>query len=52
MIKAERGAARAVLVFPANFSTCLQDRMKDPRHADNYTVENSEITVHMDDTGW
>ncbi|XP_047525927.1 ABC transporter G family member 20 [Pieris napi] len=50
MSKAERGAARAVLVFPANFSTSLQERMKDPRHTDVYTVESSEITVHMDDT--
>ncbi|VVC96253.1 ABC transporter G family member 23 [Leptidea sinapis] len=50
MAEAVRGKSRAVLVFPANFSQSLQERMKDPRHASNYTVDSSEIEVHMDDT--
>lgn len=51
MAESIKGKARAVLVFPANFSTNLQERVRDPRHADDYTVMHSEIEVHMDDTG-
>lgn len=51
MADAVRGKSRAVLIFPANFSLSLQERVRDPRHADNYTVMASEIEVHMDDTG-
>ncbi|XP_045455513.1 ABC transporter G family member 20 [Melitaea cinxia] len=50
MAESIKGKARAVLVFPANFSTNLQERVRDPRHADDYTVIHSEIEVHMDDT--
>ncbi|XP_038219569.1 ABC transporter G family member 20 [Zerene cesonia] len=50
MKKAGHGAARAVLVFPGNFSASLQDRVRDPRHADPFTINNSEVQVHMDDT--
>ncbi|KAG6451239.1 hypothetical protein O3G_MSEX007021 [Manduca sexta] len=50
MYDASHGKARAVLVFHSNFSTCLQDRITDPRRADLYTVKNSDIEAHMDDT--
>ncbi|XP_072934149.1 ABC transporter G family member 23 [Epargyreus clarus] len=50
MFEAAHGKARVVLVFPANFSHNLQERVKDPRHADNFTIDNSEMEVHMDDT--
>ncbi|CAH0721255.1 unnamed protein product, partial [Brenthis ino] len=50
LAEAEKGLARTVLVFPANFSESLQERMRDPRHTDPYTIMNSQIEVHMDDT--
>ncbi|XP_032523469.1 ABC transporter G family member 20 [Danaus plexippus] len=50
LAEAARGKARVVLVFPANFSSSLQDRVRDARHADNYTLASSEIEVHLDDT--
>ncbi|CAH2256272.1 jg22624 [Pararge aegeria aegeria] len=50
MAEAERGRARVVLVFPSNFSASLQDRLRDPRHADVYTIMSSDIQAHMDDT--
>ncbi|XP_049880943.1 ABC transporter G family member 20 [Pectinophora gossypiella] len=50
MQEAARGKARAVLIFPANFSESLQERMRDPRHTDDFTVMSSEIETHMDDT--
>ncbi|XP_041985224.1 ABC transporter G family member 20 [Aricia agestis] len=50
MSAATTGHARAVLVFPANISTCLLDRVRDPRHADEFTINNSDIQIHMDDT--
>ncbi|XP_053619421.1 ABC transporter G family member 23 isoform X2 [Plodia interpunctella] len=50
MKAARKGKARAVLIIPSNFTTCLQDRMTDPRHTDNFTIDNSMITVHIDDT--
>ncbi|XP_034837431.1 ABC transporter G family member 20 [Maniola hyperantus] len=50
LAEAGRGSARVVLVFPANFSTSLQERMRDPRHVDIYTIMTSDIQVHMDDT--
>lgn len=51
MADAVRGKSRAVLIFPANFSVSLQDRMRESRHASDYTVMSSQIEVHMDDTG-
>ncbi|CAH2059222.1 unnamed protein product, partial [Iphiclides podalirius] len=50
MQAAAKGKARVVLVFPANFSESLQERVRDPRHADDYTVMNSAMEAHMDDT--
>nr|XP_026498762.1 ABC transporter G family member 23 isoform X3 [Vanessa tameamea] len=50
MTESVKGKARAVLVFPSNFSASLQERMRDPRHADPSTIAKSEIEVHMDDT--
>ncbi|CAG5014148.1 unnamed protein product [Parnassius apollo] len=50
MRAAGRGKARLVLVFPANFSECVQIRVTDPRHADEFTVMNSAMEAHMDDT--
>lgn len=51
MAAATRGKSRAVLIFQANFSESLQERMRDPRHVDEYTVMSSDVEVHMDDTG-
>lgn len=51
MEEALRGKVRTVLVFPANFSMSLQERMRDPRHTDNNTIFSSQIEVHLDDTG-
>lgn len=50
MDAAQHGKARVVLVFPSNYSICLQDRITDPRAADFYTVKNSDMEAHMDDT--
>ncbi|KAI5645573.1 ABC transporter domain-containing protein [Phthorimaea operculella] len=50
MREAVRGKSRAVLIFPANFSASLQDRVRDPRHTDDFTINSSDIEVHMDDT--
>ncbi|KAJ0170715.1 hypothetical protein K1T71_013487, partial [Dendrolimus kikuchii] len=50
MAEAERGKARVVLVFPANFSTCLENRVTDPRGMDSYSMKNSEIEAHVDET--
>ncbi|XP_068625706.1 ABC transporter G family member 20 [Battus philenor] len=50
MSDAMRGKARVVLVFPANFSESLQQRVTDPRHADDGTILNSAMETHMDDT--
>ncbi|KAI8423035.1 hypothetical protein MSG28_014123 [Choristoneura fumiferana] len=47
---AYHGKCRVVLVFQANFSSSLIDRMVDPRHATDLDVKNSEIEVHLDDT--
>lgn len=50
MEEAVRGRVRTVLVFPANFSMSLQERVRDPRHTDNDTILSSQIEVHVDDT--
>ncbi|KOB76203.1 Abc transporter, partial [Operophtera brumata] len=50
MYEARHGKARVVLVFPHNYSISLQERISDPRHADYYTVKNSDMEAHMDDT--
>ncbi|KAG7297380.1 hypothetical protein JYU34_019359 [Plutella xylostella] len=44
------GRARAVLVFPGNFSESLQDRLVDGRKAPDWVIASSDIEVHMDDT--
>nr|ULR57069.1 ATP-binding cassette transporter U3385 [Spodoptera frugiperda]ULR57077.1 ATP-binding cassette transporter U5375 [Spodoptera frugiperda]ULR57084.1 ATP-binding cassette transporter U7243 [Spodoptera frugiperda] len=48
--EAQHGKARVVLVFHANFSESLQLRITDPRHSNKWTVQNSDIETHMDDT--
>ncbi|XP_028028239.1 ABC transporter G family member 23 [Bombyx mandarina] len=50
MSEAAHGKARVVLVFPANFSTCLQERITNPRRTDDYTIMNSDVEIHMDNT--
>lgn len=48
--EAQHGKARVVLVFHSNFSESLQLRITDPRHSNKWTVQNSDIETHMDDT--
>ncbi|XP_026754097.2 ABC transporter G family member 23 [Galleria mellonella] len=50
MSDARKGNAKIVIVIPKNFTESLQDRMTDPRHADSFTIDNSVIDVHLDDT--
>lgn len=50
MNEAQHGKARVVLIFHSNFSESLQLRITDPRHTNKWTVQNSDIETHMDDT--
>ncbi|XP_026729160.1 ABC transporter G family member 20 [Trichoplusia ni] len=50
MAEAEKGKARAVLVFHSNFSESLMQRITDPRHVTNWTVKHSDMEAHMDVT--
>lgn len=47
---AYRGLARAVLVFPSNFSSSLQERLQNAQRATDWAIKNSDIEVHLDDT--
>ncbi|XP_063369058.1 ABC transporter G family member 20-like [Cydia amplana] len=50
MDAAYHGKCRVVLVFQSNFSASLMDRLRDPRHATDIDLYNSDIEVHLDDT--
>ncbi|GBP06186.1 ABC transporter G family member 20 [Eumeta japonica] len=45
-----RDKVRAILIFPANFSESLQERLQDQRSVDDYVINSSVIQVHLDNT--
>ncbi|XP_004530724.1 ABC transporter G family member 23 [Ceratitis capitata] len=47
---AKRTEVLGYIMFPSNFSESIKTRMEDGRYADDGTVENSEMSVHIDMT--
>uniref|UniRef100_A0A1I8QDG6 Uncharacterized protein n=1 Tax=Stomoxys calcitrans TaxID=35570 RepID=A0A1I8QDG6_STOCA len=48
--EAKKANTLGYIYFPHNFSSSMQVFMEDGRYADDYAIENAEVTVHLDNT--